>query len=313
MNGLLYGTLDLDRAHKLRRDPARLADLAARSDAAVVPLWRDLTLVTGEPPAAILADGDTGQRLRAAAPEMVFLGLAGERPFFLADLSGLAAGEDGPDLGLGGRWVPLRGTGPLLPAWDGALLAYARGLALWHRRHRFCGVCGAATLATEAGHVRKCTAEACASESYPRTDPAVIMLVEDGDRVLLHRQSIWPPGMWSCLAGFVEPGETLEQAVAREVEEESGIRAADIRYVASQPWPFPSSLMVAFTARAVGGTLAPDLDEIEDARWFSLADFTAFDDRHRRDGDGLFLAYPGTAARILIEGWLGRKRAGRKA
>jgi len=307
MNGLLYGTLDLDRAHKLRRDPARLAELAAFADAAVVPLWRDATLVAGDPPAAKLATGESAARLLAAAAETAFLGLDGERPYFLADLSAQSDGEDGPDLGLGGRWASLRATGPLLPAWDAALLSCARGLALWHRRHRFCGVCGAATVATEGGHVRKCTAELCAAEHYPRTDPAVIMLVEDGDRVLLHRQRIWAPGMWSCLAGFVEPGETLEQAVAREVEEESGILAADICYVASQPWPFPSSLMIAFTARAVGGTLAPDLDEIEDAGWFSRADLASFDDRHRQNGGGRFLAYPGTAARLLIDGWLNRR------
>ena len=309
MNELLYGSLELDRAHKLRREPARLAELTAAPDVAVVPLWRDSTLVAGEPPTAILASGDSARRLLAAAPEPVFLGLDGPRALFLADLSALTDGEEGPDLGLGGNWLSLRATGPQMPAGDGTLLAYARGLALWHRRHRFCGVCGAATQATEGGHVRKCVAAPCAAENYPRTDPAVIMLVEDGDRVLLHRQRIWAPGMWSCLAGFVEPGETLEQAVAREVAEESGILAADIRYVASQPWPFPSSLMVAFTARAVGGTLAPDLDEIEDARWFSRDDLAEFHDRHRRDGGGPFLAAPGTAARVLIEGWLNRPQS----
>ena len=307
MAHLLYTTLELDRAHRRRRDPERLAAMAADPAAAVVPLWRDATLLAGEPPRAVLAEGEAAARLLAES-DSVFLGLDGARPLFLVDLPDRDEGEEGPDLGLGGAWMSLRSNGPVLPAGDGTLLAYARGLALWHRNHRFCGRCGAATLAVEAGHLRRCSRPACGAESYPRTDPAVIMLVEDADRVLLHRQRIWPPGMWSCLAGFVEPGETLEQAVIREVEEESGILAGDVRYVASQPWPFPASLMVAFTARAVGGALAPDFDEVEDARWFSRAEFGQFDDRHRRDGGGLFLAYPGTAARHLIEGWLGRGR-----
>jgi len=306
MTRILYSDLGLDRAHKLRSDATRLQHLAASTEASVVPLWGDLNLVAGDPPTAVLATGEAAAGLLAAASATMFLGLDGGRPLFAADLSALPAGEDGPDLGLGGRWLGLRTTGPQMPTWDGALLAYARGLALWHRRHRFCGTCGAPTIAVEGGHVRRCGDAACGVESYPRTDPAVIMLVEDGDRVLLHRQRVWLPGMWSCLAGFVEPGETLEEAVIREVREESGIEAADVRYVASQPWPFPGSLMVAFTARAVGGVLAPDLDEVEDAQWFSRADLAAFDDRHRRDGGGLFMAHPGTVARLLLDGWIAR-------
>jgi NAD+ diphosphatase len=134
------------------------------------------------------------------------------------------------------------------------------------------------------------------------------MLVEHEDRILMHRQKIWPQGMWSCLAGFVEPGETLEQAVVREVFEESGVKAYDVRYVASQPWPFPSSLMVAFTAKANDPTLRPDYNEIEDAQWFSRADLELFHDSNRQTGQGLFLAVPGSAARHMIEMWRERGR-----
>ena len=131
------------------------------------------------------------------------------------------------------------------------------------------------------------------------------MMVADGDRILLHRQRPWAVGMWSCLAGFVEPGESLEEAVIREAREETGLIVADVRYVASQPWPFPSSLMVAFTARAIGGDLVPALNEIEDARWFTRAELASFDDHHRESGTGLFFARPGTIARVLVDGWLG--------
>lgn len=300
MEPIFLTGLALDRAHRQRAGADRLAD---DPGVAVVPLWRDLTLVTGEPPRAVLAHPAAAARLLAQAPDPVFLGLDGGRPLFAADLSSVEGGEDGPDLGLGGRFVSLRGAGHLLPAGDGAVLAYARAMVLWHRRTRFCGSCGGATRATGGGHLRVCSG--CGLQAYPRTDPAVIMLVEDGPRVLLHRQRAWPAGMWSCLAGFVEPGETLEEAVARETLEETGIVVGGVRYVASQPWPFPASLMMAFTARAAGGTLAPDTAEIEDARWFDRAELAGFDDRNRESGQGPFLARPGTVARRLVDLWLG--------
>ena len=289
----------LDRAHHLRADASRLA---GDPRTAVVPLWRDLTLVAGEPPRAVLAGGADGARLLAVAPAPVFLGLDRGRPLCAVDLSAVEGGKAGPDLGLDGRFVALRAAWHLLQAGDVAVLSYARAMALWHRRQRFCGSCGGATLAAGGGHLRVCAA--CGTQAYPRTDPAVIMLVEDGSRVLLHRQRAWPPGMWSCLAGFVEPGETLEEAVARETLEETGIVVGDVRYVASQPWPFPASLMVAFTARATGGSLVPDTGEIEDARWFDRGDLAGFADGNRESGGGSFLARPGTVARILVESWL---------
>jgi NAD+ diphosphatase len=306
MADLLYVGRDVDRAHHLRKDAARLAALAA-AGALVVPLWRENSLVADS--RAVLAEGADAARLLAEHADPVFLGLAGGRPLFAVDVSAIEAGGRGRALGLPGRFVPLRAFGPALPAEDGAILAHARALLLWHARHRFCPACGAPAASAEAGHVRRCTSESCGIDQFPRTDPAVIMLVEDGERLLLHRQKPWPAGMWSVLAGFLEPGETLEQAVVREVAEETGIKVAELRYVASQPWPFPASLMVAFTARAVGGTLTPAFDELEDARWFSRAELDAFDDRHRGGGGGLFLANPGTAARLLVDGWRARVTA----
>lgn len=152
---------------------------------------------------------------------------------------------------------------------DAALLAYARALAIWRARNRFCGACGAPTVARSAGHVLRCSNEQCAQEFFPRLDPAIIVLVSDGERALLGRQAEWPAGRYSTLAGFVEPGESLEDAVVREVFEETGVQVRDARYQSSQPWPFPSSLMLGFNASAERGSVVRLNGELEDARWFT--------------------------------------------
>ena len=304
MTELLYSQDPIDRAHHLRRDAVALNGFASSPGLRVLAIWRELSLVRkGEAGAAALT-GEMARAALASADITVFLGLQNGQPVFAADVSGMEGGETGPCLSDDSHFVPLRLEGPNLPGGDGSLLAYARAMIVWHRGHRFCGLCGAPAASTDGGHVRRCTRDGCSGQHFPRTDPAVIMLITDGPRILLHRQAVWQPGMWSCLAGFVEPGETLEAAVAREAREESGIVVGDIRYVASQPWPFPSSVMVAFTARAIGGVLVPDQTEIEDARWYDRVQLAEFNDRHRRDGGGCFLAVPGSAARLLIENWL---------
>ena len=306
MLDLTFSSLDLARCHHLRPNQAELARLKALPQAAVLPFWQELSLFSLNPGQPPWASNPQAQAWLQAAPDSVFLGMNGDQPLFAVDISPQDGADLPPDVP-GMQWLPLRGNGGLVAADQASWMAFARGMVMWHRTHRFCPRCGTANHALQAGHERRCGSEACNHVTYPRTDPAVIMLVQDGDRILLHRQKVWPVGMWSCLAGFVEPGESLEAAVRREVQEESGIIVDDIRYVASQPWPFPSSLMLAFTARAVGGSLQPDLNEIEDAQWFSLADLADFKDSHRVDGLGRFLAVPGTAARLLIEGWKKRK------
>jgi NAD+ diphosphatase len=205
------------------------------------------------------------------AAEVILLGLADGIACFAADVSGLERPEEHPTLAGTGSFTDLREAGPLIGHDEGSLLAYARGMVVWHGRHRFCGVCGGATISAEAGHVRRCTNPACAALHFPRTDPAVIMLVHDGEQCLLGRQARFAPGMYSTLAGFVEPGESLEAAVAREVFEETGIRTGTVHYHSSQPWPFPSSLMLGFHAEAASRAITVQADEIEDARWFSRA------------------------------------------
>ncbi|MFQ5691306.1 MAG: NAD(+) diphosphatase, partial [Gemmatimonadota bacterium] len=171
-----------------------------------------------------------------------------------------------------GEFHDLRRVGSLLEQREGALLAYARAMVRWHRRHRFCGACGSRAESTEGGHVRMCTDAACHRLHFPRMDPAIIVRVSDAERCLLARKPGWPSGMYSVLAGFVEPGETLEEAVAREVCEETGLAVRDVRYHSSQPWPFPSSLMLGFVAGYEEGPLRVDSGELEDARWFERAE-----------------------------------------
>lgn len=301
---MLYASAPLDRAAHFRRDADALRGLFASPAMRMVAFWRGLSLVS-EAPAARWLTLDEAAPVMDGTPDPVFLGLRDGAPVFALDLSGLDGGEAGPELGLGGRFVQLRTVAALLPLDDASVLGYARAILAWHGRCRFCGDCGAPTRVAEGGHCRLCTSETCGAQHYPRTDPAVIMLVEDGDRVLLHRQPSWPKGQWSVLAGFVEAGETLEQAVAREVLEETGIVATDITYAGSQPWPFPSSLMLAFTARAAGGTLRPDPHELEDARWYGRAEIKAnFDDAHRGKDTGLYLPTQGSVARRMMEAWL---------
>jgi len=194
--------------------------------------------------------------------------------------------------------LELRPLAPLLPPDSASLLAYARALALWKARHRHCGVCGAPNLPARAGHVMRCSREGCGTEAFPRLDPAIIVLVTDssGERALLGRQASWPKDRYSTIAGFVEPGESLEDAVVREVEEETGVQAGDVEYVASQPWPFPSSLMLGFRAVARTHEIHLRDGELEDARWFSRADVAA---GHPA------LPPPGAISARLIDAWMG--------
>jgi NAD+ diphosphatase len=169
----------------------------------------------------------------------------------------------------GAAFEELRPLSPLLRGDDAGLLAYARALAVWRSRHRFCGVCGKPTVPERAGHVIRCTNEICRHEFFPRLDPAIIVLVTDGERALLGRQASWPPGRFSTIAGFVEPGESLEDAVVREVMEETAVQVTSANYDSSQPWPFPSSLMVGFHATAEPGSLVRVSGELESAAWFT--------------------------------------------
>lgn len=209
-----------------------------------------------------------GEDARIAAsgdPEhLVLLGWYEERRCVLVELPEEAATEEGE------TFAELRPLSSELPAREAALAAYARAMNLWRANHRFCGRCGTPTVSERAGHARRCPA--CDYQSFPRLDPAIIVLAHDGDRALLGRQPGWPPGRYSTIAGFVEPGESLEDAVRRELREEAGVEAVELQYDSSQPWPFPSSLMLGFMARAIMTPPVLHDGELEDARWFTRED-----------------------------------------
>ena len=233
---------------------------------------------------------------------MVLLGRGDDSSQFAADIT--SAGEDTADAltGDGTKFVDLRQIPGALPQEEGAILAYARGMLHWHRRHRFCSDCGHPTKSADGGHVRRCTNPECARSHFPRTDPAVIMLVTkpgpDGGAGLLGHKSAFLPGMYSTLAGFVEPGESLEEAVAREVMEEAGIAVTDVRYRASQPWPFPASLMLGCRAVATSFDIKRNPAELDDLAWFTR------DDIARMGETGKRLPRPDSIALWLIEEWL---------
>jgi NAD+ diphosphatase len=283
----------LDRVTARRRDAAwvaeRLGDPASR--AVVVA------------PTAVLVD-DERLALVELPPllergaEPLLLGMQDGRALFAVDAEPLGSAALAP-----AELVPVRDIAPRLAQDDGGLIAYAASLLNWHRRHGFCSVCGTASLIEEGGLLRRCPA--CGAEHHPRTDPVVIMLVVDADqdRVLLGRQPSWPPGRYSALAGFVEPGESLEDAVAREVLEEAGVEVGRARYDSSQPWPFPSSLMLGFSVAYVAGEAVATDGELDDARWFTRAELS---EAAAGRGD-VHLPPPVAIARTLIDAWLGAR------
>jgi NAD+ diphosphatase len=281
---LSRGTVDRDAAS--RNDPAQLDRLWA--GAAVLVVEAGSALVDGTELVLVgPSEAPDGDRL--------YLGQLDGTPYF-------AVAGRLPQR-LGARPQALRDVGSVLSDRDAGLLVHAVGLANWHATHTHCPRCGAPTGSVRGGSVRRC--EADGSEHFPRTDPAVIMLVTDGaDRCVLGRQAVWPAGRYSTLAGFVEPGESAEQAVVREVAEETGIAVRDVRYVASQPWPFPASLMLGFTAVCDPDVvpLSPD-GELEDARWFSRDELRGSGQWGDRSGRAL-LPPPVSIAYRLIRGWV---------
>lgn len=309
---LPYAGLRLKRTSALRhRDDWREAVLA-HPEMRLLPVWRGRNLVTADPDAPSL---ESAGRFHEHAAELILLGEVENAPVVAADVSAL---EEHRAFELAGeaRFHDLRRIGPAMDAQDAALLSYARGMAHWHTTHRHCGRCGAEAVNQKAGMQRTCSNADCGGVSFPRIDPAIIVLVEDGGlhgdgvpRCLLGRAPGWPRGVYSTLAGFVEPGESLEEAVAREVREESNISVHGVRYLASQPWPFPSSLMLGFHATARTLDIVRHDEELEDARWFTAEELRTAGTW----GDQAEICLPreDSIARFLIETWLGRQEQGR--
>ena len=300
-----FGGGGLNRAEDLRRHPEQLAALPART----LPLWRGKVLMTADRTGLASLEGHAF----ADHGTPVLIGEIGGAALFARDVSALEvegvdetmgqfldpSEQTHPELPEGTAFAELRAVMTHLSALDAEIAATAKGVLEWHRTHGFCANCGARTVPGKAGWMRGCGG--CGRQHFPRTDPVVIMLVTHGDRVLLGRSPAWPEGFFSCLAGFMEPGETMETAVRREVWEETGVRVGPVRYLASQPWPFPGSLMLGAHGEAVTEEITIDPEEIAEAIWLDRSEvLEVFAGTHPRVSP----ARKGAIARFLLENWL---------
>ncbi|GAB3831183.1 NAD(+) diphosphatase [Pontibacter rugosus] len=259
----------LNRYSEIRADEARLESLWHDEKVRVLIVLNNLNLLTQNAKEAALLSGAEAAGLAQVASIKVYLGSEGEVPYFALGFAAEQEEELTSLLSAGYALHDIRKVALHLSKEHGALLAYARGLVYWNLHHQYCENCASPTVSHEAGHVRYCTNEACKRHHIPRTDTAVIVLIAEGNACLLGRQQVWPTGMFAVVAGFLEPGETLEQAVAREAMEETGVSLQSVTYHSSQPWPFPGSIMVGFKAVAANRAIQVDNKELEDARWFT--------------------------------------------
>lgn len=304
-----FGSSGLDRAAHLRADPAAQSELLAKGR--ILPIWRGKPLIASSGNLGWLSLGHPALH---HAGVVAFLGLDEGVACFAADISDWVPpeGTEAPLMGFfdpsaqahpalpdGDRFVELRGIMTQLSRREAELAAMSRALLQWHGTHRFCSTCGGPSDVKNAGWQRGCPA--CGAQHFPRTDPVVIMLVTRGNFALMGRSAVWPEGMYSCLAGFVEPGETIEAAVRREVFEESGIKIGAVRYLASQPWPFPASLMFGCHAEAQSEEIKIDPSELEDARWVSREEMVSV---MAGSHPVIRPARKGAIAHFLIQNWL---------
>jgi NAD+ diphosphatase len=309
--------MPLDRSSVLREDPAWIRRQLDSDKARLLPLWRNRNLFvqSGErnEPVACFIERQYVEVVVRDSTELIYLGHDRNSPVFAADITHLEehhANQLISTAGAEAEFIDLRIVGPTLPSEEASIMAYARGLIYWHRQNQFCGRCGNSTRSHRGGHMRRCIDDSCGRELFPRIDPAVIMLVEqlepeDGiAKCLMGRHQGLPTRVYSTLAGYVDPGESLEQAVAREIMEEAGITVCQTTYLASQPWPFPGAMMVGFHARTRDRKIIVAKDELEDARWFTAAEIREFGE-YNDSGTGLALPRRDSIARTLIETWLG--------
>jgi NAD+ diphosphatase len=291
----------LDRASDRRADAEWLAAQLASDQALALALWNGRPLLEegkdGGLQVAYLP-GKMAAELSGGPERLLFLGLWKGAAVFAVDLEGQADPAESALQGMG-RFEDLRSVALKLPAADAAIAATAKGMFEWRRRHKRCAVCGEPSRPADGGWKRVC--EACEAEHFPRTDPVVIMLPYHGDRCMLGRQEIWPKGMFSALAGFLEPGETIEEACARELAEEAGLHAVRVRYHSSQPWPYPSSLMIGLLAEVEDEEGCPDQTELSEVRWFTREEARAV---LAGETEGLFVPPPSAIAHQLLKAWI---------
>jgi NAD+ diphosphatase len=300
MNPHIFAGNPLDRCHAQRRDPQWLEAQAADPRSRFLPLWQlDVLICTASQPQLGWLSPARFQPLHLTVPP-VFLGRLDGVAHFAIDVSEIDEPLRALQLDAAWRFEDARAAAALLSPPETGILAQSRSQVDWHRRHQFCSVCGQRTVQGLGGHVRRCTA--CQAEHFPRTDPVAIMLVCDGDRCLLGqtRGRLARTGTYSALAGFIDQGESIEEAVRREVMEEAGIEVGEVRYHSSQPWPFPASLMIGCHARALTTAIRKDDEEMTDVRWFSRAEVLA---ALRGEHPQLRVPAPIAIAHHLIKAW----------
>lgn len=280
----------VDRSGHRRKDPQWLEQAARLPESRFVPVWGDKCLARGEPLHTVLLERSAVSSF-LDAQEPIFLGMYQGQPAFAVGIDGSLEAPFAD----AGEFRDLRYLGGALPVDEANLIAYARALVLWHGLQQYCGVCGSPSRVESGGNTRICSNGECGTQIFPRVDPAIIVLVSHGEHCLLGRQPSWPEGRYSTIAGFVEPGESLEDAVRREVAEETSIEIGEVDYHSSQPWPFPSSLMLGFTAQAVSREIVLKDGELEDAKWFTRDEL--------RSGFPK-LPYRLSIARRLVDHWL---------
>jgi NAD+ diphosphatase len=291
----------LNRASEKRSDSAFVEAKRRDPSTLILPLWRLQPFVMGDDSKAELGLFRPGlcESMAAADAPWVFLGLEGERAFFALDVSAANDPETSGPLAGFGHFREARGAAMVLPPKDAAIMGQAKAMIDWHQRHGFCARCGQPTRLVDGGYRRVC--DACGTEHFPRTDPVVIMLATYGDECLVGRGKQFPQGMYSALAGFIEPGETIEEAVRRELKEEAGIETGEVSYHTTQPWPFPSSLMIGCFAKSLTRELIVDQNELAEARWLDRATARTIIQGGRVEG--LWLPPPIAIAHHLIKAW----------
>ena len=301
-----FSTNFLDRASSKRSDDMWINDQFNNGSARIIPVSHSKILCTSiQNPRAIYLTKNDFNDVSNARDLSIFLGISDKKTYFAIDVESIKSASISKDKN-SGKFQDLRQVIPLLSFRDSALLAIARFMINWQSRNRYCGKCGTPTKNAEAGNLRICENTNCGQSHFPSMDPAIIVIVSFEEYCLLGRQKIWPKGMYSTIAGFVEPGESIEDAVIREVEEETGVIVERLEYQHSQPWLFPSSLMLGFAATAKGNEIKIDKNELEDARWFSRKEI-----KDNLKKGLLRIPGKGTIAYHLIKEWFNKGDAGK--
>lgn len=307
MKFLTFSKMPLNRCTVERKDQAWVQSQFKERQAVIIPHWRGRYIYC-EQKLLTLDYRDVENICDRVEQEVIFLGLHDEKPWFVYDISSIEEEVVLEKLRGQVELVDFRASLPWLENYQVPILGYGNALCHWHRQSKFCGKCGAKNKPHEGGHMLKCISDKCANQTFPRTDPVVIMLVVHKDlqgveRCLLATHHRINANVYSTLAGFIDPGETIEEAVAREVKEEAGVSVSNVKYFASQPWPFPSSLMIGCKAVATDPTLNIDYDEISGAEWFTAEQVSSFDN-WGDPGDNKQLPRHESIARALIDSWL---------